>query len=107
MPSSTIAIGAPLRIGSAAVAGVTYTWACDNWSCGLSDPNASNPWVAPEGNTAYKVTATDGKTCSGSDVVVITTDGLRWQELFRGSFISRLIRRADSIDIHIIARRKR
>jgi two-component system sensor histidine kinase KdpD len=31
----------------------------------------------------------------------------RWQELFRGSFISRLIRRADSIDIHIIARRKR
>ncbi len=31
----------------------------------------------------------------------------RWQELLRGSFVSRLIRRADSIDIHVIARRKR
>jgi two-component system sensor histidine kinase KdpD len=31
----------------------------------------------------------------------------RWQELLRGSFVDRLIRKADNIDIHIIARVKR
>jgi two-component system, OmpR family, sensor histidine kinase KdpD len=31
----------------------------------------------------------------------------RWQELIRGSFVNRLIRRATNIDIHIIARRER
>lgn len=31
----------------------------------------------------------------------------RWQEVFRGSFVSRLIRRATSIDIHVIARSER
>jgi two-component system sensor histidine kinase KdpD len=30
----------------------------------------------------------------------------RWQELLRGSFVSRLIRRAESIDIHVIARQR-
>jgi two-component system sensor histidine kinase KdpD len=30
-----------------------------------------------------------------------------WQEMFRGSFVNRLIRKADNIDIHIIARRER
>jgi two-component system sensor histidine kinase KdpD len=31
----------------------------------------------------------------------------RWQELIRGSFVSRLIRQAENIDIHVIARRTR
>jgi two-component system sensor histidine kinase KdpD len=31
----------------------------------------------------------------------------RWQELIRGSFVNRLIRRATNIDIHVIARRER
>ncbi|HTG46680.1 MAG TPA: sensor histidine kinase KdpD [Actinomycetota bacterium] len=31
----------------------------------------------------------------------------RWQEMVRGSFVNRLIRKADNIDIHIIARRER
>jgi len=31
----------------------------------------------------------------------------RWQELVRGSFVSRLIRRAENLDIHVIARRER
>ena len=31
----------------------------------------------------------------------------RWQELIGGSFVSRLIRRAEQIDIHVIARRRR
>ncbi len=31
----------------------------------------------------------------------------RWQELLRGSFVSRLIRKADNLDIHVIAHRKR
>jgi two-component system, OmpR family, sensor histidine kinase KdpD len=31
----------------------------------------------------------------------------RWQELLHGSFVDRLIRKADNIDIHIIARLKR
>jgi two-component system sensor histidine kinase KdpD len=31
----------------------------------------------------------------------------RWQELVRGSFINKLIKRASEIDVHVIARRKR
>ena len=31
----------------------------------------------------------------------------RWQELVRGSFVNRLIRKASNIDIHVIARRER
>jgi two-component system sensor histidine kinase KdpD len=31
----------------------------------------------------------------------------RWQELVRGSFVNRMIRRASNIDIHVIARRVR
>ena len=31
----------------------------------------------------------------------------RWQEMLRGSFVNRVIRKADNIDIHIIARRER
>src|SRR6266511_2238398 len=31
----------------------------------------------------------------------------RWQELMRGSFVNRLIRRASNIDVHLIARRER
>jgi two-component system sensor histidine kinase KdpD len=31
----------------------------------------------------------------------------RWQELVRGSFVNRLIRRASNIDVHVIARRER
>ena len=30
----------------------------------------------------------------------------RWQEIVKGSFVNRLIRKADEIDIHVIARRK-
>jgi two-component system, OmpR family, sensor histidine kinase KdpD len=28
----------------------------------------------------------------------------RWKELLRGSFVNRLIRRAENVDIHVIAR---
>jgi two-component system sensor histidine kinase KdpD len=31
----------------------------------------------------------------------------RWQELMRGSFVNRLIRRASNIDVHVIARTER
>jgi two-component system sensor histidine kinase KdpD len=31
----------------------------------------------------------------------------RWQELMRGSFVNRLIRKASNIDVHVIARRER
>ncbi len=31
----------------------------------------------------------------------------RWQELLRGSFVSRLIRRASNVDVHVIARSER
>jgi two-component system, OmpR family, sensor histidine kinase KdpD len=31
----------------------------------------------------------------------------RWQELLRGSFVNRLIRKASNIDVHLIARRER
>jgi K+-sensing histidine kinase KdpD len=31
----------------------------------------------------------------------------RWQELLRGSFVTRLIQKASNIDIHGIARRER
>jgi two-component system sensor histidine kinase KdpD len=31
----------------------------------------------------------------------------RWQELLRGSFVNRLIRKASNIDVHVIARPER
>jgi two-component system, OmpR family, sensor histidine kinase KdpD len=31
----------------------------------------------------------------------------RWQELLRGSFVNQLIMKASSIDIHVLARKKR
>jgi two-component system, OmpR family, sensor histidine kinase KdpD len=31
----------------------------------------------------------------------------RWQEVLRGSFVNRLISKASSIDVHVIARKER
>ena len=73
-PDQRIQRGGVVQIGAAPVPGFTYEWTCDNWSCGISDPNVSAPWVAPEGNTAYKVTVSDGGTCTGSDTVLVSMD---------------------------------
>lgn len=73
-PDRRVERGGVVQIGAPPMPGFHYTWTCDNWSCGLSDPNVSDPWVAPAGNTAYKVTATDGGTCTGTDVVLVSMD---------------------------------
>ncbi len=40
---------------------------------------------------------------------ILVGESLRspWQELMKGSFVNRLIRRASNIDGHVIARRER
>jgi two-component system sensor histidine kinase KdpD len=48
---------------------------------------------------AYRQTATQ--------IVVGESLRSRWRELFRGSFVNRLIRAAKDLDIHVIARRER
>jgi two-component system sensor histidine kinase KdpD len=42
-----------------------------------------------------------------TQIVVGESPRSRWQELMRGSFVNRLIRRAEKLDIHVIARRER
>jgi two-component system sensor histidine kinase KdpD len=40
-----------------------------------------------------------------TQIVVGESQGSRWRELVRGSFVGRLIRRASNIDIHVIGHR--
>lgn len=42
-----------------------------------------------------------------TQIVVGEPQRSRWQELFRGSFVNQLIRKATNIDIHVIAQRER
>jgi nucleotide-binding universal stress UspA family protein len=42
-----------------------------------------------------------------TQVVVGESLSSRWEEMFRGSFVTRLIRRATNVDVHVIARRER
>ncbi len=73
-PDRQIQRGGVVQIGTTPQPGYSYEWSCDNWSCGISDPNVADPWVAPEGNTAYRVTVSDGSTCTGTDTVLVTMD---------------------------------
>jgi gliding motility-associated-like protein len=63
------------QIGSAPVAGNTYSW---NPAAGLSDPAIANPTVntATAGTTSYTVTATNALGCQSTDVVSVTIQPL-------------------------------
>jgi gliding motility-associated-like protein len=59
-----------LAIGSASVAGVTYSWSP---STGLSSATVSNPTANPTGTTTYTLTTTNTASgCTASDQVVVT-----------------------------------
>jgi len=73
-PDKYIQRGDSVQIGTDPIPGLSYRWTCDNWSCAISDHNAADPWVAPSGNTVYRVEVTDGATCRGSDEVQIFMD---------------------------------
>jgi hypothetical protein len=56
------------QIGSAAVAGITYSWSP---ASGLSNPNSANPIAQPVTTTTYTLTATNAMGCTTTDQVVV------------------------------------
>ncbi|WP_217427674.1 hypothetical protein, partial [Flavobacterium collinsii] len=61
-----------MAIGSATVAGVTYSWSP---STGLSSATVSNPTANPTVTTTYTVTATNTASgCTATDAVTVTVD---------------------------------
>ncbi|CAA9200440.1 DUF7507 domain-containing protein [Flavobacterium collinsii] len=61
-----------MAIGSATVAGVTYSWSP---STGLSSATVSNPTANPTATTIYTVTATNTASgCTATDAVTVTVD---------------------------------
>jgi gliding motility-associated-like protein len=68
-PDKTICQGMSVQIGSATVAGQTYSWSP---APGLSSTTVSNPMASPATTTTYIVTVTDGSTtCSATDTVKV------------------------------------
>jgi gliding motility-associated-like protein len=63
------------QIGSASVAGNSYSW---NPTTGLSDASISNPTVntGTAGTTSYTVTVTNASGCEATDVVSVTINPL-------------------------------
>jgi len=63
------------QIGSASVAGNTYSW---NPATGLNDATISNPTVstAAAGTTQYTVTVTNALGCQATDIVSVTINPL-------------------------------
>ncbi|MGV3609763.1 MAG: Ig-like domain-containing protein [Fluviicola sp.] len=63
------------QIGSAPVAGNTYSW---NPTTGLSNPNSANPTVntTTAGTTSYTVTVTNALGCESTDLVSVTINPL-------------------------------
>ncbi len=59
------------QIGSAAVAGITYSWSP---ASGLSNPNSSNPIANPTSTTTYTLTATNAMGCTTTDQVVVNVN---------------------------------
>ncbi|QLH46271.1 MAG: hypothetical protein HWD58_11950 [Bacteroidota bacterium] len=59
------------QIGSAAIAGNTYSWSPSN---GLSATNVAQPMASPSMTTSYTVTVTGSNGCTASDVVLVTID---------------------------------
>lgn len=56
-------------IGSAAIAGNTYSWSPVT---GLSSTSVAQPTASPSATTSYTVTVTGSNGCTASDVVVVT-----------------------------------
>lgn len=64
----SVCVGESALIGSASVAGNTYTWTP---STGLSNPYIANPIASPSGLTTYTLTVNNGTTgCSNTDAMV-------------------------------------
>jgi gliding motility-associated-like protein len=63
------------QIGSAPVAGNSYSW---NPATGLSDPTISNPTVntASSGVTSYTVTVTNVQGCQSTDIILVSINQL-------------------------------
>lgn len=59
------------QIGSAAVAGNTYSWSP---ATGLSNPNSPNPIAQPTTTTTYTLTATNAIGCTATDQVVVNVN---------------------------------
>jgi len=73
-PNQTIGCGGPgTAIGTASVAGMSYTWAP---AYALTATNIAQPTATPLGNTTYYITVTNTSTgCYGVDSVTITVAG--------------------------------
>jgi hypothetical protein len=59
---------ASVQIGTAPVAGVSYSWSP---TAGLSNPNISNPFASPAATTTYTLTAVSANGCSATATVVV------------------------------------
>ncbi|WP_373047353.1 Ig-like domain-containing protein [Vulgatibacter sp.] len=70
-PDRRVGRGELVDLGTPGGPGYAYGWTCDNWSCGLSDATAPEPWALPEGNTAYTLTVSDG-VCTVTDTALVT-----------------------------------
>ena len=69
-PDKTICFGRPDTIGTAALAGVTYSWSP---AAGLSCTNCAQPLASPAVTTNYTVVATfPGPGCTATDNVLVT-----------------------------------
>jgi hypothetical protein len=71
-PDQTIFAGQSVQIGSAPVAGVTYSWSPVT---GLSDPNIANPVASPTKSTTYVLTINQLSCTETSSITIsITTN---------------------------------
>jgi len=69
----SICIGANTTIGTAAVAGNTYSWSP---ATGLSSTTIAVPTATPTTTTTYTLTVTNAAGCTATDVVVVTVNPL-------------------------------
>ncbi|HYG50825.1 MAG TPA: Ig-like domain-containing protein, partial [Flavobacteriales bacterium] len=70
---ASICIGGSTVIGTAASAGLTYSWSP---AVGLSSSTVAQPTANPSATTTYTLTATNGAGCAASDAVVVTVNAL-------------------------------
>lgn len=69
-PNKTICAGDSTTIGTAAVAGMTYSWAP---TTGLSSSTVAQPNASPAGTTTYTLTVSNG-TCDSTSSVLVTVN---------------------------------
>lgn len=68
-PDQFICKGAPVTIGSPALAGVTYQWSP---ATGLNNPNIAQPLASPAVTTTYTLTATFQGSCGTNSIDHVT-----------------------------------